>query len=167
MTDKPELLIDRTFNAPRPLVWRAWTDPELLARWYGPGVETVIHGYDLRPGGEWRNEMKFGDKSDLSKMVFTEIVEPERLVWRHHSADRDWNIAANPMMPNWPKTLLTTVTFTDKGASTDVRFVQTPVDATDDEIATFAQMAPNMSGGWGKGFAVIDDILAELSNNQA
>lgn len=165
MTETPELVINRTFKAPRPLVWKAWTDPDLLAQWYGPGVETVIHGYDLKPGGEWRNEMKFGDKSDLSKMVFQEVTPPEKLVWHHHSADRDWNIAANPMMPNWPKTLLTTVTFADKGPSTDVRFAQVPLDATDEEAATFAQMAANMSGGWGKGFEVIDEILADLQSS--
>lgn len=164
MTDTPELLIDRTFNAPRPLVWRAWTDPVLLARWYGPGVETIIHRYDLKPGGEWRNEMKFGDKSMLSKMVFTEVAPEERIVWRHSDADKDWNIIPSPMTPDWPLVLHTVVTFADNGASTDVRFTQTPIDATPEQIAAFAQMAPNMSGGWGKGFAIIDDILSELSN---
>ncbi len=165
MTQPAELTIDRTFNAPRPLVWKAWTDPVLLARWYGPGVETIIHGYDLKPGGEWRNEMKFGDKSMLSKMVFQKIAPEQQLVWHHSDADQDWNIIPNPMMPNWPEVLLTTVTFNDHGATTQVRFTQTPLNATDEQIATFAQMAPNMSGGWGKGFAIIDDILTELQSS--
>ena len=46
MAELPEYVIDRIFDAPVALVWRAWTDPELLARWYGPGVETIIHKYD-------------------------------------------------------------------------------------------------------------------------
>jgi len=67
MSDVTEYIVDRLFDAPRAMVWRAWTDPELLARWYGPGVDTIIHKFDLKPGGEWLNEMKWGDKSDLSK----------------------------------------------------------------------------------------------------
>ena len=41
MTDTPEYILDRVFDAPLAMVWKAWTDPELLARWYGPGVETI------------------------------------------------------------------------------------------------------------------------------
>ena len=74
MNELPEYVLDRVFDAPREMVWRAWTDPELLSRWYGPGVETIIHKFDLKPGGTWLNEMKWGDNSDLSKAVFQEIV---------------------------------------------------------------------------------------------
>ena len=70
MSEIPEYILDRVFDAPREMVWRAWTDPELLSRWYGPGVGTIIHEFDLKPGGMWLNEMKWGDNSDLSKVVF-------------------------------------------------------------------------------------------------
>ena len=50
MSELPEYVLDRIFDAPRPLVWRAWTDPQLLARWYGPGVETIIHTDISRDG---------------------------------------------------------------------------------------------------------------------
>lgn len=162
MSELPEYILDRVFNAPREMVWRAWTDPELLARWYGPGVDTIIHKYDLKPGGEWRNEMKWGDKSDLSKMVFQEIVSQEKLVWLHSSTDADWNIAANPMMPDWPRVLLTTVTFKEAGSKTKVRMSMVPVEATEAEIACFAGAMAGMDNGWGKGFAVLDDMFAEL-----
>ena len=64
MSELPEYKFDRVFDAPRDMVWRAWTDPKLLSRWYGPGIETIIHAYDLKPGGAWLNEMKWGDKAD-------------------------------------------------------------------------------------------------------
>ncbi len=80
MSDLPEYVIERSFAAPCALVWRTWTDPELLSRWYGPGVETIIHKFDLRPDGMWLNEMKWGEKSDLSRMHFQEVVSEERLV---------------------------------------------------------------------------------------
>ena len=51
-----------------------------------------------------------------------EITKPEKMVWHHCSTDADWNIAANPMMPDWPRILLTTVTFKEDGDKTKVRF---------------------------------------------
>lgn len=162
MSDLPEFVLDRDFDAPRELVWRAWTDPEFLHRWYGPGVETVIHKYDLVPEGVWLNEMKMSGGSHFQKIIFKEVSEPERLVWHHCSADEEWNVAANSMMPDWPRMLLTTVTFEERGNKTSVRLSQVPLDATDAEIACFAKMKDGMSGGWGGGYAIIDELLLEL-----
>ncbi len=162
MSDLPEFILDREFDAPRELVWRAWTEPELLHRWYGPGVETVIHKFDLEPDGVWLNEMKMSGGSNFQKIIFREVSKPEKLVWHHCSADADWNIAANPMMPDWPRILLTTVTFEERGDQTNVRLSPIPLDATDAEIDCFAKMKDGMSGGWGSGYAIIDELLAEL-----
>lgn len=159
MTDSDTYLIERLFNAPRAAVWRAWSQPDLLARWYGPGIETIIHEFDLRPGGVWLNEMKWGDKSDLSKMAFISVTPLEQIVWHHSSTNRDWEIVPNPMMPDWPLVLLTSVEFTDAGNQTKVRFRQTPLDASDAETACFTRMAPGMSKGWQAGFAIIDEML--------
>lgn len=161
MSKLPEYMFDRVFDAPLARVWALWTKPELLSRWYGPGVETIIHRYDLKPGGEWRNEMNWGGKADLSKMVFQDVVAEEKLVWLHSSADADWNVVSNPMMPNWPRVLLTTVTFTDMGEKTKVRLHQIPVDSTDEENACFAEMMAGMDKGWGSGFEIIAEMLAE------
>ncbi|NOX49581.1 MAG: SRPBCC domain-containing protein [Gammaproteobacteria bacterium] len=163
MSDLPEFVVERSFDAPRELVWRAWTEPELLSRWYGPGAETIVHKFDLEPGGLWLNEMKWGDNSNFQKVVFKEVSPPERLVWNHHSSvDSDWNDAANPMMADWPKLLLTTVTFEQVENKTHLRLLQIPLQATDAEIACFAEVMGKMSGGWGAGFSIIDDILTEL-----
>ena len=162
MSDLPEFVLDRAFKAPRELVWRAWTDPQLLSRWYGPNIETVIHKFELKPGGLWLNEMKMKQMSDLSKIVFQEVVALEKLVWLHSSADQDWNVIANPMMPDWPRTISTTVTFSDAGEQTNVRLVWVPHEATETEIACFAGAVENFGGGWESGYAIIDTILEEL-----
>ena len=121
-----EYVLERVFDAPRALVWRTWSEPELLARWYGPGVETIIHEFDLRPGGVWKNEMRMKSMSDMSKMEFQEVIPGEKIVWHHYSTDAEWNVQANPMMPDWPRMLLTTVTFEDRGDKTMVRLVWEP-----------------------------------------
>ena len=167
MSETAEYVLDRVFDAPRDMVWRTWTDPDLLARWYGPGVDTIIHRFDLKPGGLWLNEMKWGDKSDLSRMEFQEVAPPEKLVWRHASADADWNVTTNAMMPDWPRLMLTTVSFEDMGAQTKVRLTMAPIEATDAEIACFAQAVGGMAKGWGSGFAIQDEIFAELQGANA
>jgi len=164
MTDTPEYILNRVFDAPRALVWKAWTDPKLLARWYGPGVETIIHHYDLREGGEWRNEMIFGERSNKSVMSFQEVVPEEKLVWQESTADADWNPIANPMMENWPTSMQTAVSFMDEGDKTKVRLVWTPVNATEEEKSMFTNMIANMGKGWESGFGIIDEILGELQS---
>ncbi|MCP4315279.1 MAG: SRPBCC domain-containing protein [Hyphomicrobiales bacterium] len=162
MSEIPEYTLDRMFDAPRSMVWRTWTEPELLSRWYGPGVDTIIHKFELKPGGEWLNEMKFGDNSDLSKMVFREVVPREKLVWHHSSTDADWKIISNPMMADWPRVVLTTVTFEDMDSNTKVRLVWAPFEATDAEIACFAGAMDRFGKGWQSGYAIIDEMLKEM-----
>lgn len=166
MSELPEYQLDRIFDVPREMVWRAWTDPELLSRWYGPGAETIIHKFDLKPRGLWLNEMRWGDNSHFQKVIFQEVMPPSKLVWHHHfSTDADWNDIANPMMANWPRLLLTTVIFEDMEDKTKVRLTQVPIGATDVEITYFAQTMANMDKGWGSGYAIMDELFVELQTN--
>lgn len=160
MSDRPVYAFCRVIKAPRVAVWEAWSDPKLLAQWYGPGVETVIHGFDLRPGGQWRNEMRWNGKSDFSRMDFQDIKEGERMVWLHHATDADWQVATNPMMPDWPKVLLTKLTLADAGDGTLLQLSQAPVEASEAELACFADMMSGMDDGWGKGFDHMETLLA-------
>lgn len=163
MNDLPELIIDREFDAPRELVWRAWTEPELLGRWYGPNIETVVHEFNLEPGGVWLHEMKMSKGSSFQKAIFQEVTPPEKLVWHHYSfVNAQGDIVENPMMQDWPAILLTTVTFQEVGEKTNVRLSQLPFESADNQIAGFAKMKDKMSGGWGKGYEIIDTLLTEL-----
>lgn len=162
MTESPTYVLERTFNAPRELVWKTWTDPVLLARWYGPNVETIIHRLDVRPGGLWLNEMKMGPRSMYQRSEFTEVLAPGRLVCLMSDADADWNPQPNPRMPDWPRILLTTVTLAEAGAQTKMQLTWTPHQASAVEIACFAASMDNLGMGWAAGMKLIEDILVEL-----
>lgn len=167
MNELPEYILERVFEAARDDVWRAWTDPELLQRWYGPNVETIIHKFDVKPEGMWLNEMKWGSNSNFQKVIFKEVSAPEKLVWHHYSStDSDGNVIPNPMMANWPRILLTTVTLEDMGGKTKVRLSQVPLEATDAEVTCFATMKAGMDLGWGAGYAAMDAIFAELQSKK-
>ena len=79
---KPELRLERVFDAPRDLVFKVWTDPRHVTRWWGPhGFTTVVHEMDVRPGGAWRYTMRGPDGNDyLFTGTYVEIIEAERLV---------------------------------------------------------------------------------------
>ena len=80
-----EILVMREFDAPRELVFDAWTKPEHVAQWWGPtGFTTTIERMDVRPGGVWKHVMHGPDGVDYpNKSVFEEVVRPERLVYSH------------------------------------------------------------------------------------
>lgn len=86
-----EIVITRVFNAPRERVFEAWTDPKCIAQWRGPrGFTTTIDEMDVRPGGVWRFVMHGPDGVDYqNRIVYEEIVRPERLVYQHSSDQED------------------------------------------------------------------------------
>jgi uncharacterized protein YndB with AHSA1/START domain len=87
-----EIRITRVFDAPRALVWQAWTDPEHLARWWGPrGRTTPVDSItlELRPGGTFRVGSVSDEHGDdmVTTGTFREVVEPERLVLEEAAED--------------------------------------------------------------------------------
>ncbi len=80
-----EIVDTRLLDAPRELVWEVWADPKHIARWWGPnGFTTSIRQMNVRPGGAWRLVMHGPDGTDYNnKIVFVEVVKPERIVFRH------------------------------------------------------------------------------------
>ena len=99
-----ELKISRLYDAPLQAVWDAWTDPEQVARWWGPrGFTLTTHSKDLRPGGTWVYTMHGPDGTDYkNKSVFKEIIKHKKFVYEHISG---------------PK-FLATVTFESRGNQT-------------------------------------------------
>jgi uncharacterized protein YndB with AHSA1/START domain len=133
---KQDLVLTRVFDAPRELVFRAWTDPKHLAQWFGPhGFTNPVCDVDLRPGGEWRHVMRGPDGNDYPMLaVFQEVVRPERLVFMTY-------------VPNRKKSLfeiLNTVTFAEQGGKTKL-IVEAKVLKSTPEAAP---MLAGMEEGW-------------------
>ena len=122
MTDQG-LVITRIFEAPRELVWRAWTDPEHLRHWWGPkGFTSPACTIDLRVGGKYLFCMRSPDGQDFwSTGVYREIVEHERLVCTDSFADEEGNVVPAThygMGSDFPLELEMTVTLAEDGCKT-------------------------------------------------
>jgi uncharacterized protein YndB with AHSA1/START domain len=84
-SDERVLIITRSFDAPRTLVWKAFADPYHLARWWGPkGFSNPVCELDFRPGGHWHHVMRGPDGAEYpTDSTFIEVVPPERIVYRN------------------------------------------------------------------------------------
>jgi uncharacterized protein YndB with AHSA1/START domain len=82
-SDGTDLVFERTFDAPRERVWEAFTDPEIVPRWWGKrGTTTIIEEMDVRPGGRWRYVSRDAGRDDVVFYgEYLEVKPPERFSW--------------------------------------------------------------------------------------
>ena len=119
----PALVIKRTFDAPRDLVWKVWSDADLAKNWWGPnGFTLPFVEMDQRPGGKWRANMRGPDGTDhWQHGVYREIVPPEKTVYTFiWDSDPDHE-------------MLVTVLFAARGNKTDMTFRQEGFRSTDEK----------------------------------
>jgi uncharacterized protein YndB with AHSA1/START domain len=144
-TTRQPFTIQQAIDAPREKVFKAWTDPEQISRWFVPvdGWSAPIDkiSVDARPGGSWRVSM-VDDKGEAFPAVFhyREVAEPNRLVFTTGEPDHD---------PNDPAAALVTVTFDDRAGVTELRFDGVTADPDQSEVQ-----------GW-------KDMIARLANQLA
>jgi uncharacterized protein YndB with AHSA1/START domain len=113
------LTLTRVFNAPRSVVFKAWTDPRQLMQWWGPTHHPATYlDMDVRTGGRWRNRLTSVETGEdlWHHGVFREVVEPERLVFTF-----TWEEEGERGIEN-----LVTVTFEDLGGKTRLTLHQVP-----------------------------------------
>jgi uncharacterized protein YndB with AHSA1/START domain len=158
-----EFVITRAFDAPRELVWTAFTEPERMRHWWGPKGFTVIAAkMDLRPGGIYHYGMRAPDGSTMwGKFVYREIVRPERIVLVNSFSDEAGNITRHPLSPTWPLQMLSTFLFAEQGGRTRLTIRWSPLDADDTERATFAGAHSSMQQGWTGTLDRLADYLAK------
>jgi uncharacterized protein YndB with AHSA1/START domain len=142
-----EVTLTRTLDAPRALVWAAWTEPKRLAQWWGPHQFTnPVCEIDVRPGGKWLIHMKAPDGTVYPMTgEFREIVKPERMVFVAFAESLDGTKYLESV---------TEVTFEEQGAGTRLT-----VKA---KAKGLHPMAPQMLAGMDAGWSQSLERLAEL-----
>jgi uncharacterized protein YndB with AHSA1/START domain len=159
-----ELIITRIFDAPRELVWKAWTDPERAKRWWGPKNFTApASKIDLRVGGAYLNCMRSPEGKDYwSTGVYREIVPLKRLVCTDSFADEKGNVVPAShygMEGDWPLELLITVTFEETGGKTTMTLRHEGIPA--------GQMSELTETGWNESFDKLAEYLAKAPGLRA
>jgi uncharacterized protein YndB with AHSA1/START domain len=144
-----ELVITRVIDAPRALVFKAWTDPKQMAQWWGPhGFTNPVCELDVRAGGAIRIVMRAPDGTEYPMTgVFRELVESERLVLATAVDDADGNRVLE---------VHSTVTFAEHGGKTTLTLRTRVVKAT----AAAAAMLAGMEAGWSQSLERLARYLA-------
>jgi uncharacterized protein YndB with AHSA1/START domain len=164
-SQEPVFTISRTFDAPRELVWKAFTEAERLKQWWGPkGFKVTAAKLDLRPGGVFHYGMRSPEGHVMwGKFTYREIAAPERLVFVVSFSDEKGGVTRHPMSENWPLETLSTITFAEHGGKTTINLQWVPVNATKAERKTFADSHQSMQTGWTGTMDQFADYLANAS----
>jgi uncharacterized protein YndB with AHSA1/START domain len=156
--------ISRSFDAPRALVYEAWTDAKHLVNWFGPsGCTLKVEKLDLKPGGFCLFCMSLPNGSEMwGKWSFCEILKPQKLVWVHSFSNKEGGNTRHPFDPNWPMELLTTVTFVEENKKTIVNIEWVPVNPNSDEIKAFKNGAKGAAYGWTGTLNQLDAYITKI-----
>ncbi|ODR96669.1 polyketide cyclase [Methyloceanibacter superfactus] len=158
-----KFVISRTFNAPLDRVWKAWTEPEQMAQWWGPkGFKADVKMLDLRPGGKFHYLLVSPQGQEMwGRMLFREIVPKEKLVFINSFSDPEGGVTRHPMAPDWPLLMHTTISFAEKDEKTTVTIEWLPYEASDTECETFDEGRDSMQAGWTGTFDKLENHLAD------
>jgi uncharacterized protein YndB with AHSA1/START domain len=143
------VVLTRVFDAPRALLWKAWTDPKMMAQWFGPrGFTSSVPELDVRVGGALRIVMHGPDGNDYPmKGVFREVIAPERLVFTNIAIDNQGNHLLEGE---------TAVTFAERDGKTTLTLKTHAVGRV--PIAT--TMLAGMEAGWTQSIDKLEELAA-------
>lgn len=150
-----EIAAVRIFDAPRDLVWTVWTEPEHIAKWWGPkGFTTTTYNMDVKAGGVWRFVMHGPDRDYQNKITYLEVVRPERLVYKHGGTGDKEDREIEPV------SFQVTVTFAEQGGKTrvDMRMAFPSAKARDHVVKTYGAVE-----GLAQTLARLEDYLKAWS----
>ncbi|WP_257350645.1 SRPBCC family protein [Pseudalkalibacillus decolorationis] len=156
-----DLVIERILDAPRELVFKMFSEPDHLARWWGPkGWQTENRKFEFKPNGEWhycmecidKNQGEYYGQKSWGKAVYQEIITPEKIVYTDAFSDEEGNISDN--MP----VMLITVMFEEFEGKTKL------ISRT--QFASVENLQQVMDMGVVEGFSSqlerLDDVLKEM-----
>ena len=155
-------IISRVFDAPRERLWEAFTQQEKMSKWWGPkGFAVAISKMELRPGGIYHYCLRSPDGQAMwGKMVYQEIIKPERLVFINSFSDEKGNLTRHPYSATWPLQMHSTILFEDRAGKTALTVKWIPCNAAEEERKTFDSGRESMQKGWTGTLDQLGDYLA-------
>jgi len=156
-------VIARSFDAPRELVWKAWTERKRLMQWFGPkGFTMPAAKLDLRPGGVFHYCLLSPEGNEMwGKFVYREIVAPERIVLVNSFSDEIGGLTRHPFSPTWPLEMLSATTLSEEEGKTKITLEWSPLNSTEAERRTFDESHEGMKQGWTGTFDQLAEYLAK------
>lgn len=159
MTEQKELTIVRTFNAPKELVWKAFTEPEHIKKWWGPKEYTSPDcTMDFSIGGKYLTSMMDAQGNKIwSTGVYKEIIPYEKIVCSDSFADEKGNVVSGDHygMPGMPKEFTITIKLEEENGKTKLTLVHAGMPA--------GEMQKGANAGWNSSLDKMEALLAEMA----
>lgn len=163
------LVITRTFDAPRDFVFELWSEKEHLERWWGPkGTSLNVLELEFRPGGRfhYRIDPPQGDPM-YGLFTYQDIDKPESFSFRSGFSDAEGNYTRHSMAPEFPLQVLTKIHLAEEGEKTVLTLTGGPAEGTpENERAFYEGIIPNMQGGFAGTFDALDELIASLKKTK-
>lgn len=167
---KNEVIFTRVVDAPRGLVFKAWTDPRQVAEWWGPHTFTnPVCEMDVRPGGTYRIVMRSPDGVEYPlKGIYREVVEPERIVYTQNLGEcpAEWKDLLKKELEKAGRKLvlesLMTVRFEEQGGKTKLT-IQTRFDSV---ALRDAMLKMKMAEGWVESLQRLEQNLVRIARTE-
>jgi uncharacterized protein YndB with AHSA1/START domain len=164
-TKKPkEFVITRTFNAPRALVFKAFTEAAHLVHWWGPvGFKLEVITLDVRAGGKFHYKMSSAEGHEMYGVFnYKEVQAPEKIVFTSGFSDTEAAVIRAPFSTVFPMEVLNTWVFTEENGKTTITLSGGPFNATEEENNFYTGMHENMNQGFKGTFDQLENYLKNI-----
>ena len=164
ITVEPTILT-REYNAPRELVFEAWTKAEHLQNWQVPfkGFQCEFAYAEIKPGGSSLHKMTAPNGFEMWLLTkYEKIAPPESIVFRQYNSNEAGDILPNPQNPNWPRELRTTILLEEIDGKTKLQLIWQPINPTKEEAEAFEASRSEHDKGWGGGLEQLDAYLGAM-----
>ncbi|ALP36371.1 polyketide cyclase [Paenibacillus sp. IHB B 3084] len=160
-----QIEITYSFNAPRELVFKAFTESQHLQNWWGPkGWMFHVAKADFRPGGVFHYSQQPADGEKMwVKFLYSEIVATDKIVYASFFSDEEGNKVRAPFDANWPLETLNNMTFIENEGKTTLTMIMAPSSPTEEEFKTYFSSQEMVQNGFTGTF----DQLAEYLKNSS
>ena len=159
-----QLHLSRTFDAPRELVFDAFSEAKHLARWWGPkGFDMAVKNFRFSEGGTFHFHMSRADGMEMwGKFVFQLLDRPKRIVLVNSFSNAEGQTVRGPFSEEWPREMLIQIELTEINDRTKLDMRVTPIHASETEYLVFEQGFSSMQGGFGSSLERLDLLLSEI-----
>jgi len=166
-TVAPSIIV-REFNAPRQLVFDAWTQVKHLNNWMFPMPRCTCQfvSANIVDGGDSLHKITMPDGNEMWLLTkYEEVVPPERLVFLQYFSNQSGDVLTMPHIPNWPKHMLATLHFEESTANrTKLTFRWEPRNASAAELSAFESTRSDHNKGWGAGMDQLHNYIEHLTS---
>ncbi len=163
-TGKEKFFINRSFDVPIDVMYEMWTDPRHIEKWMPPtGFEMkILHG-ETKPGSSVFYIMTGPNVKMYGTVFYDAFEKPHTIRSRQQFSDEHGNVARHPLAPNFPETMLRTITLSEEDPErTRVRVEWEPIgNLSAEELEAFIKARPGMTGGWTGSFDKLESYLAK------